>query len=391
VREVYLLATESEAPLPLEELKDAFAAEDVSLVPLADGWGFQVDAEEGSPVHVRFEARGARAGWPPRLLTGSDTSQEALRRARGYYRVLFEPGGAQPTVRVFEALWCVRRLMEHVSGVLLDLTALKLHGHEDVTEITELDFDVRDHLNLHAVEAPPGQSTHWVHSHGMEKFGTRDVEVFRLGEEELAAAESFLNELCTGLAFGQGPPLRQEVGTSEGRTFLLLPSEEARANLLELPLDTFDGHAGHFFTVVSPGGRHTIGELLRPYRERFASEPEERREALQRTVRELLPAFKARFQRKGLMEPLTFLVRVPFETHPEGDTVTESLWMEVLGWEEETVTGKLVDGAAHTTEWRKGVHVEVDEEFINALALSREGQMLGDDEVRALLLAERPS
>jgi uncharacterized protein YegJ (DUF2314 family) len=104
----------------------------------------------------------------------------------------------------------------------------------------------------------------------------------------------------------------------------------------------------------------------------------------------VLPAFMARFQRKGLMEPLTFLVRAPFETHPEGETVRENLWLEVVAWEEGTVVGKLVDGAAHTTEWRKGAHVEVDVKEINALALSREGRMLDEEEMRALLVAERP-
>jgi hypothetical protein len=70
--------------------------------------------------------------------------------------------------------------------------------------------------------------------------------------------------------------------------------------------------------------------------------------------------------------------------------VEENLWLEVMAWEEGTVVGKLVDGAVHTTEWRKGAHVEVDEEHINALAISHEGRTLDEEEVRALLIAERP-
>ena len=54
------------------------------------------------------------------------------------------------------------------------------------------------------------------------------------------------------------------------------------------------------------------------------------------------------------------------------------------------VTGRLVDGAVHTTEWRKGAHVEVPQTDVNALALSREGRTLEEEEVRALLNAERP-
>ncbi|EAU65876.1 hypothetical protein STIAU_5177 [Stigmatella aurantiaca DW4/3-1] len=314
-----------------------------------------------------------------------------LGRAKGFYRISVEPGsGPQPTVPVFEALWCARTLMEHVPGVLADLTAYKLHDIADVVEITELDFDIRDHVNLHAVEAIEGDTPLWVHSHGMEKFGSRDLEIFHLGEDDLLPAETFLHELCTDLAFGQGPEPRSMVATSEGQAFMLVPSEEARTNLLGVPLETFEGHEALFLSVVSPLGRHNTAELLRPYRERFIPEPEERTDALRREAQSLLPAFLARFHRKGLMEPLTFLARAPFETHPEGETVVEKLWLEVVAWEEGTLVGKLVDGAVHTTEWRKGAHVEVDGEQINALAISREGRTLDEDEMRALLNAERP-
>jgi hypothetical protein len=276
------------------------------------------------------------------------------------------------------------------SGVLLDVTAYKLHDAQDVGEITELDFDIRDHVNLHAVEATSGDTPLWVHSHGMAKFGLRDVEIFHLSEADLLATESFLHELCTDLAFGQGPGPRALVETSNGESFILLPSEEARTNLMGVPLETFEGHEGLFFTVVSPEGRHNIAGILRPYRERFEQEPQERTDALRRQAQNLLPAFKSRFQRKGLMEPTTFLVRAPFVTHPEGEPVEEHLWVEVVGWDDEKVVGRLVDGAAHTTEWRKGAHVEVAETQIDAIAVGREGRTLDEAEMMALLIAERP-
>nr|WP_236673559.1 DUF2314 domain-containing protein [Comamonas sp. JC664] len=111
---------------------------------------------------------------------------------------------------------------------------------------------------------------------------------------------------------------------------------------------------------------------------------------MRKEAQALLPSFLARFQRKGLMEPLTFLVRAPFETHPEGNAVSENLWLEVMGRDEGSVVGKLVDGAVHTTEWRKGAHVEVAETQVNALAISREGRALDERELRDLLNAERP-
>jgi uncharacterized protein YegJ (DUF2314 family) len=111
---------------------------------------------------------------------------------------------------------------------------------------------------------------------------------------------------------------------------------------------------------------------------------------MHREAQVLLPGFLARFQRKGLMEPLTFLARAPFETHPDGEAVTEQLWLEVVARDEGSVVGKLVDGAVHTTEWRKGAHVEVEEKQLNALAITREGRPLDEKEIRALLNAERP-
>ncbi|XXF81577.1 DUF2314 domain-containing protein [Myxococcaceae bacterium GXIMD 01537] len=389
MKEVYLLATERTEPLAPEAVRAVFESEEVTFTPHEDGLGFSAETDEAR-VEVRFTPAELPEDWSPELFSGTDEAIAALKQARGFYHLAVEPNALQPTLPVFEALWCVRTLFAHVPGVLVDLSALKVHEQQDVSEITELEFDIRDHVNLHAVEVTQGDTPLWVHTHGMEKFGLRDLEVFHLGEQDLLPAESFLHELCTDLAFGQGPDLRREVSTSEGQTFTLVPSEEARANLLGVPLEAFEGHEGLFLTVVSPLGRHNTAELLRPYRERFEKEPEARTDALRRDAQAQLPAFKARFQRKGLMEPLTFLVRAPFETHPEGEAVVENLWLEVVAWEEGSAVGRLVDGAVHTTEWRKGAHVEVDEREVNSLAITREGRILDEEEMRALLVAERP-
>jgi len=389
LKEVFILATADPRPVDLEVLRQAFESEDVNFVTGEDGCLFSVRAEE-TRIDVRFETRDEGLGWTPDLITGSVECHAALSKARGFYRLSFEPGKPQPSVAVFEALWCIRSVMEHVEAVLLDVTAYKLHDPDDVIEITELDFDIRDHLNLHAVEATETETPLWVHSHGMEKFGSRDVEIFHLGEEDLSAAETFLHELCTDLAFGQGPVARGPVETSAGTSFMLVPSEEGRLNLFGVSSDTFEGHEGRFWTVVSGDGRHNVAELLKPYRERFEKESDEEAEALTHLAKELLPSFKARFQRKGLMEPITFLVRAPFESHPDKQAVEENLWIEVLSWENDSLVGKLVDGGQQTTEWRKGAEVEISEELVNALALGREGKSLDPDEMRALLVGEKP-
>ncbi len=412
MKEVYILASPEAEPIAEAAVREAFGSDEVELKFGEDGCLFSVRADE-TRVDVRFDVRKDGLGWTPDLLTGTPEAHEALRKARGFYRVAFEPGKPQGSVAVFEALWCIRSLLESLEGVVVDVTAFKIHTSEDIEEITELDFDIRDHITLHAVEAgSTPQTPMWVHSHGMAKFGLLDVEIFSLSEEDLQPAETFFHELCTDLAFGQGPQPRIPVATSVGMAFQLLPSDEGRQNLFGVPPETFDGHESGILTVVSPEGRHSLSEVLSQYRDRFEDETEEEAKELLDHARAMLPAFKARFGRKGLMEPLTFAIRAPFEVHPAptkapqtpkgrgkvkekpqkkaGEVEEEQLWVEVLQWEEGTLVGKLVDGGESTTEWRKGAHVEIEESQINAIALSREGRTLDDDEMKSLLLAERP-
>ena len=391
MKEVYIVATEDAEPLGAAAIGEAFETDDVTVEVEESPGSFRLKSAEAD-ITVRFEALESPLGWTPELLNGSEAAHARLRRARGLYRLAYDtPTGSQPTVGVFEALWCARGLLERQEGVLVDASAFKVHEEEDVREITELDFDIRDHVTLHPVPAAPGDAPLWVHSHGMAKFGQRDVEIFQLSEDDLLPAESFLHELCTDLAFGEGPTPRIPMETSNGEAFMLVSSEEARHGILRVSPDTFEGHEGEYWTVVSPEGRHTTSELLRPYRSRFEQEDPTRSEALATQANRLRPAFKARFHRRGLMEPLTFLVRAPFETHPDGEAVQENLWLEVLAWDEERITGKLVDGAAQTTEWRKGASVEIEEDAVNAVAMGRDGRPLDEDEMQGVLLAERPS
>lgn len=393
LRETYIVATEKTAPIDREAVKEAFESDDVSLVFDEEGVLFSVRAES-SRVDVTFESRLAPLGWTPELLTGTPELREKLREARGFYRISFEPGQPQPSVAVFEALWTVRLLIELVQGVAIDVTAFKLHSPQDIEEITELDFDIRDHVTIHAMELGEGGKM-WVHTHGLSKFRCPEVEMFAIAEDDLPAAETFFHELCTDLSFGQGPQPRQLVSTSVGRAFTLVPSEEGRTSLYaNVDPETFEGHESTFLTVVTDEGKHAMGEILVHYRDRFEDETEEEARSLQLRAERLLPSFKARFQRRGLMEPLTFLVRAPFEVHPDGEkgeVDEELLWVEVVQWEEGSLLGRLVDGGQSSTEWRKGSHVEVDDGQVNALALSREGRSLEPEEMEALLQAERPA
>ena len=390
MKEVYILAVRQAEPVPLETLRGAFESSDVEVAVDEAGHSLSIRAGEAR-TDIQFESLESALDLETDFLTGTEESQAALKNARGFYRLSIEPGRPQPSVAVFEALWCARTLMEQAGeGVLLDLTAFKLHDAADVEEITELDFDIRDHVNLHAIAVEESTTPLWVHSHGMDKFGVPDLEVFQLAEEDLPPAESFLQQLCLDIAFGNSPPLRTAVEAGED-AFMLVPADEARASLMGISPEAWEGHEGRYLTVLSASGRHNVTRLLAPYRDQFEEEPEEVSAALLAQAQQLLPAFKARFLRKGLMEPTSFRIRAPFESHPEDEAIEEDLWVEVLSWDHEAVIGKLVDGGAHTTEWRKGAQVRVDESSINAIALFRDGHALDDEQLRAALSSERPS
>lgn len=393
MKDVYVLATLEAEPVAEETVREAFAGDEVELVFGEDGNLFSVRAEE-SRVDVSFETRESPLGWTPELLVGSPELRRTLETARGFYRIRYVPGKPQQTVAVFEALWTVRGLMELVDSVCVDVTAFRLHSPQDVEEITELDFDIRDHVTIHAMPMAEGSTAMWVHTHGLTKFGTQDVEVFNIQEEDLPAAETFLQELCTDLAFGQGPAMRAVVSTSVGRQFTMVPSEEARTNLPNVNPELFEGHEAQLVAIVTPEGKHALGEMLEQYRDRFEDETEEEAAKLKAQAEKLMPVFKARFLRKGLMEPMGFVVRAPFEVHPDGEDEAaddEQLWAEVITWEEGKVIGRLVDGGESTTEWRKGAHVEIDESQINALAVTRDGRTLEPQELQQLLQAELPA
>lgn len=393
LREIYIVACDSAEALAPEIITEAFEADDVKVVFGDEGALFSVRAD-ASRVDVKFETRLTPLGWTPDLLTGTPELRAMLEKATGFYRVSFEPGKPQASVAAFEALWTVRTLLELVEGVCVDVTSYKLHSPMDVEEITELDFDIRDHITVHAEQLGTGERNTWVHTHGMAKFASSDVEMFHITEEDLAAAETFFQELCTDLAFGQGPKVREVISTSVGMGFQLMPAGDARANLYQTDPDAFTGHNADFVSVVNSDGRHQMSDILKHYRDRFEEESEEEAEAKASVATRLLPLFKGRYMRKGLMEPLTFLVRAPFEVHPEGqdgNAEQEQLWVEVVQWEDEALIGKLVDGGTRTTEWRKGSHVEVDDSQINALAVSREGRQMEPEELERLLKLERPA
>jgi hypothetical protein len=396
LRDVYIVATASPELLDVALLEETLEGDDVSLEKMTEHH-FVVTAGEVK-IDVQFDSREGPLGSTPDLLTGPIELKESLAQARGFYRVKFEPGKPQSTIAVFESLWTVRAILEVVDGVVLDATSFKVHSQHDIEEITELDFDIRDHIAIHSMPIEraeeDGPKKYWVHTHGMIKFSSPDAEMFQVDAQDLPAAEKFLHELCTDLAFEQGPPMRAATATSVGEGFMLLPCDEGRVNLVGVDNELTIDHQADMITVVGIDRRHSLSDILGQYRSRFEQENEEESAHYLKTATRLKPTFKSRFLRRGLMEPLAFLVRAPFEVHPADgneETELEQLWIEVVQWDEHALIGKLVDGAARTSEWRKGAHVEVDDDQINAVALKRAERMLELEEMEQLLKAELPA
>src|SRR5262249_25582977 len=62
VREIYILATVSDAPVSVEEIRSSFESEDVKVTLQDDGRSFVLSAEEVE-LTVRFESRQEPLGW----------------------------------------------------------------------------------------------------------------------------------------------------------------------------------------------------------------------------------------------------------------------------------------------------------------------------------------
>ena len=122
MREVYLLATDAAVPLTEDEIRAAFETDEVQLMFGEEGCLFSVRADD-SRVDVKFQARPDALGWLPDLLTGTDASHQTLKEAKGFYRFSFEPGKPQASVAVFEALWCVRSLLDVTHFFFFDLSS----------------------------------------------------------------------------------------------------------------------------------------------------------------------------------------------------------------------------------------------------------------------------
>src|ERR1700687_184704 len=111
VKDIYLLATEHEEPLSLDALERIFHSQEVGFSP-GDHNSLCTITSGEFQVEVRFSRLGTSPPIRAEDLTGNEASQRAVREAKGFYWLSFEPGRPQASVAVFEALGCARNSME---------------------------------------------------------------------------------------------------------------------------------------------------------------------------------------------------------------------------------------------------------------------------------------
>lgn len=372
---MYLVATSRR--LTAQEFEQAFAGDGVALE--FESRDTVALSTSHADLRIEYDSAEAIAPWLNKPLLGTRELRAHIGAATGCYRVYFRELTVPQTL--FEALWVARVIAEMCGGAMLDVTSLQMHSATDLAEMTELDFDIRDHIVIHSVDINRNGKL-WLHSHGMAKFGARDLEVFDIDEHLQEAGEIFLRELGTEYAFSHGPPLSRIMRTTLGGTFMVVADCERKGA-------AYCAQSAGFLTVLGGSGTHTVCALLAPYLE--AANLGDGHEVYG-NVETLLPAFKARFLRRGLLEPITFMVRAAFEITPrDGLRAEESLWLEIVHWNGHQVIGKLLAAARASTEWRKGSQVQVDETQISALGMNRNGKQVPLPEVAGILQGERPS
>ena len=99
MKDVYLVAAETAAPLDLELLQASFDPDEVEFIAGEEGIFFSIVSDD-TRIDVRFKAGAPALNLPKDLITGSDRARKALKKAKSSYLFSFDPGKPQPSVAV---------------------------------------------------------------------------------------------------------------------------------------------------------------------------------------------------------------------------------------------------------------------------------------------------
>ncbi len=215
---------------------------------------------------------------------------------------------------------------------------------------------------------------------GLSRWGAPDVEAAAVPTAAADRVADIVLGVARALAGGasSGPVSlsRDDLAAARGEPYPPDPTLPAAAPLaLDLaPVHPEGGDPNDFMArIEAPGGDGPLSYL--DLSERFfgsslAASPGEAtlragREKAQRELPAALAAWSAARATRGPASrataattrpdgspPATLLVRLPFEIAGEGGT--ESMWIEVTGYDARTVTGRLVDDPLGATQFNRG-------------------------------------
>jgi hypothetical protein len=306
-----------------------------------------------------------------------------LEASRAQYVVSVLEDVEDPMLSVQAALTASHVVMISTGGSLLDLSAQRVLGLEELQSIIEREtFAIEDYVTLHLVTDSRTQRA-WLHSHGMEKFGRSNLETFDLDLSVGRDAGKLLNELLLSAAMGSRPLLYERIPTPGG-SVQVRPSGEVRPGITGVPFADYSGHEGPYLCLVSGDVHGDISAAVRDFLHRSFTGPADAGEA-PTVVRQLLPLVAHHFQQHAPSSEFEYFARIPLSVQ-HGDTMTrESVWVRITAWQEGQLKGKLAADSLLDQEVREGIEVEFRLDDIETILLSVEGHPVAGQQLRKIL------
>jgi hypothetical protein len=136
---------------------------------------------------------------------------ERAAAARYAIGVALRSPGNSPVDSVVYATELAARVARLGEGVADDVYALRSFGADPWT--SDDSRDIREHITIHAVEERRG--AHWLHTHGLVKFGSPEFEVYDVPEELAEPVSYVLNDIGEYVAGGAAVQPGHTIGDEE--------------------------------------------------------------------------------------------------------------------------------------------------------------------------------
>jgi hypothetical protein len=274
----------------------------------------------------------------------------------------------RPTVDYQRQLNLCDSISRDWSPVIYDASSFQFRTPQELRHVVESKTPPRTSClySVHQVASPAGageEPNYWLHTHGLERIGIPDLELFGVPERYVAAGCE-LFEAVSDLWIEFGTPEPQvpfEIG--EGLAIAWRPWQ---ASALEIPTNAVggwdyrnpdQGHAGFRATLV-------VAEAQRWTRRRWCPPLEvlnrltEAKTTLYKTVaesRRMAKLARERWSNFGILfasrppESWKFTVKLGYPTDADGKRL-EHLWFDVLDIKPNRIQARLVSVPAHAIQ-----------------------------------------